>query len=295
MKIKASFGQRVFDVINFLFILLIAIVTVYPIWYVFCASFSDNAAITAHSGLLLLPVKFTPAAYNMVFKNEMILRGYTNTIFIVCAGTLINLVMTLLGAYVLSRKNVYWNKLFNLIIIITMFFSGGLIPTYLLITKTLNLNNSYLALLLPNAINVFNLIMARTNFEAIPISLEEAAKLDGASHFRIFCSIILPVSKAIIAVLTLYYAVGHWNAWFEASIYIKERAKYPLQLILQEILINNNTSDMSGNAVAAADQMDIGETIKYAVIVVATLPVLCIFPFLQKYFAQGVMIGAVKG
>ena len=295
MKIKVSPAQRIFDIFNVLFMLLLVCVMAYPIWHVIIASISNNNDLIGHIGPLIKPLGFSFNAYKLMMKNPMILKGYMNTIFIVVAGTALNVFFTALAAYFLSRKNVYWQKYIMVLIIITMYFSGGLIPSYLLISQTLHLNNSYWALILPGLINTYNLIIMRTSFESIPISLEESAKIDGASHWLILFKIILPLSKAILAVMCLYYAVGHWNAWFNASIYIKDRNKYPLQLVLREILIMNDTNVMTQGAGDASDTMSIAETVKYAVIVVATLPILCLYPFLQKHFVKGVMIGSVKG
>lgn len=199
------------------------------------------------------------------------------------------------AAYALSRKNIFWSAYIMIFIIITMYFSGGLIPTYLLVSQTLHLGNTYAALILPTAINTYNLIIMRTSFSSIPTSIEESAKLDGAGHWTILFRIVFPLSMPIIAVMILYYAVGHWNSWFPASIYIRERSKFPLQLILREILINNDTASMTMGESGASDQLSISESVKYAVIVFATVPILCVYPFLQKYFVKGVMVGAVKG
>lgn len=294
MRIKVSRARKAFNIGNTAFLIFLALVMLYPVWHVLCASFSEDRLLLAHNGVLLKPRGFSFAAYKMAFTNNMILRSYINTIIIVVTGVVSNLIMTILAAYVLSRKNVCWVKPLNLLIIFTMFFSGGLIPTYLLVSKTLHLNNTYLAVILPGLINTYNLMIMRTSFAGIPDSLIEAATLDGASQFRTIWRIVVPLSKAVVSVMILYYAVGHWNAWFRASIYLTKRDMFPLQLILREILISNDTSSMSVG-VELSDQASVGETIKYAVIVIATAPILCIYPFVQKYFVQGVMIGAVKG
>jgi putative aldouronate transport system permease protein len=221
------------------------------------------------------------------------LTGYRNTLFIVVFGVALNLIMTSLAAYVHSRKNVMWNHFFIFFIVITMFFSGGLIPLYLVV-KGVGLIDSLWATIIPFAVNTFNLIIMRTAFQAVPDSLEESAKIDGANHFVILMRIIIPLSMPVIAVMILYYAVEKWNGWFYASIFLKDHGLYPLQLILREILISNSTESMATNA-AAADQYQLGETIKYATIIVATLPILIVYPFLQKYFVKGVMVGAIKG
>lgn len=295
MNIKDSFGRKVFNIINIIIMLLLIAVTLYPILYVLLASFSDSNLLMAHQGLLFKPLGFSLAAYEGVFKNPNILSGYKNTIIILLAGTATNLVLTSLAAYVLSRKNVLFNNVIMMIIMFTMFFSGGMIPTYLLV-KGIGITDTYLALILPGAISTYNMIIMRTGFAAIPDSLEESAKIDGASHFTILSRIIIPLAKPTIAVMVLYYGVAHWNSWFTAMIYLpKRRDLRPLQLILRAILIENDTNSMMEGGSNIGDQESIAETIKYAVIIVATLPILTIYPFLQKYFIKGIMIGAVKG
>ncbi len=292
---RYSVGQRIFNVFNVMLMLLLVVIMFYPVWYVLVASFTNSDALISHRGILLWPKNFTVNAYKLMMKNPMIVRGYLNSIFLVVAGVALNIIFTSVAAYVLSRKNVFWNKFIMLMIIFTMYFSGGLIPKYLLISKTLHLSNTYWALLLPALINTYNLIIMRTSFAALPESLIESAKLDGAGHWRILVRIVVPLSMPIIAVMTLYYAVGIWNSWFEASIYIKERTLFPLQLILREILIDNDTTSMTAGSGDASDIMSIAESVKYAVIVFATVPILCVYPFLQKYFVKGIMIGSVKG
>jgi len=211
----------------------------------------------------------------------------------VIAGTGLNLVMTVLGAYALSRKNMMFKNWIMLGIVFTMFFGGGLIPRYLLVSQALNLQDNPLALILPGAVGTMNLIILRTAFETVPVALEEAARMDGANDLQILWSVIIPTSLPALAVITLFYAVAHWNAWFDAMLFLRNREWYPLQLILREILISNSTATMTSGA-SASDVMPLGETIKYATIIVATLPILCIYPFVQRYFVKGVMIGAIK-
>ena len=295
MKIKVSWAQRIFDFFNVIFMCVLAIVMIYPVWHVIMASLSDNNMLIGYTGMLLKPMGFSINAYKLMIKDSMIATGYLNTIFIVVVGVSLNLLFTSIAAYFLSRKNVYWQKHVMFFIVVTMFFSGGTIPFYLFVTQTLKLNNSLWALILPALINTYNMIIMRTSFQAIPDSLEEAARIDGASHWTVLFKIVLPLSKAIIAVMCLYYAVGHWNSWFNASLFIKDREKYPLQLILREILIINDTNTMTQGSGDAAEKMSIAETVKYAVVVTGTLPILCLYPFLQKYFVKVVMIGSVKG
>lgn len=292
MKVKRSRGERVFSVFNYIFLSMVVIVCFYPVWYVFVASFSDSNLLTQHMGLLVKPLGFSTDAYKKVFQNPMILKGYCNTLFILVVGVILDLVMTSLGAYFLSRKRVMFKKPVMMLIIFTMFFSGGMIPFYLNL-KDLKLTNTLWGLIIPFMINTYNLVILRTSFESIPESLIEAAQIDGAGHITILRQIVLPLSKAILAVMVLYYGVSIWNSWFWASAIIRTREMYPLQVILREILMQNDVSSMTTGA-SAADQEAIGMTIKYATIMVATIPILCVYPFLQKHFAKGTMVGAVK-
>ena len=242
-----------------------------------------------NSAPLWKPLGFSLAAYKKVFSNSSIYIGYANTIFYVVVGTTVNIIMTCIAAYVLSRKQFMLRRFFTLMFIFTMYFNGGLIPNYLLI-KGLHLIDNRLALILPGAISTFNLMIMITGFEGIPKSLEESARIDGAGDWTILFRIIMPLAKPTIMVILLYYAVGHWNAWFNAMIYIRDASKRPLQLFLRDILTRNQMGAMTGQT----DIEDVGQTIKYATILVSTAPILCIYPFIQKYFVQGVMIGAVK-
>lgn len=292
MKIKKSKGERAFQVFNYAFLMLIMLVCLYPVWYVAVASFSNSNALTQHSGLLFRPIGFSIDAYKKVFQNPMIGKGYLNTLFILIIGVFLDLVMTSLGAYFLSRKRVMFKKPIMLFIVFTMFFSGGMIPFYINL-KDLHLTNTLWGLIIPFMITTSNLIILRTSFESIPESLIEAAQIDGAGHIRILTTIVLPLSKAMLAVMVLYYGVSIWNSWFWASAILRNREMYPLQIILREILLSNDTSSMTAGA-SATDTEAIGMTIKYATIMVATVPILCVYPFLQKYFTKGTMVGAVK-
>lgn len=293
MMVKRSFGERLFDITNVVFMIVLSIVTLYPFLYVFFASLSDPTWLVKVRGIILYPHGVTFVAYKMVFQNPAILTGYANTLFYVVVGTSLNILMTSLGAYALSRQNVMWKNPIMFCIVFTMFFNGGLIPTFLLVNN-LGMLDSRWALIIPVAMSAYNLIIMRTAFQGVPVSLEESAKLDGANDFTVLFRIILPLSMPVIAVMILFYGVGHWNAWFNALIYIRTRDLYPLQLILREILITNSTDSMM-TGVGGGDKMPVGETIKYATIIIATVPVLCLYPFLQKYFVKGVMIGAIKG
>ena len=291
MKIKETPGERIFDIVNIILLLALVFVIVMPVWHVVCYSFSDANRVMATNGLLLLPEGFSLESYQAVARNPNIFTGYRNTIFIVIVGTLLSVLLTLMGAYVLSRKGFLWNRLLSLMVVFTMYFSGGMIPFYLTV-RTVGLDGSIWSLIIPSAISTYNMIIMRTAMASVPASMEESATIDGAGHFRILFSIMIPLTKATLAVIALYYAVSNWNAWFNAMLFLRDKSLYPLQLILREILVQNDTTMMSAGM--GEDQFLIGETIKYATIVVATVPILCVYPFLQKYFVKGVMIGAVK-
>lgn len=294
MVLKKNAADKTFEVMNIIIMLFLIVITLYPFLYIVFASFSNSDDLIRHSGLLLYPLGLNLNAYKMVFQNANIFTGYGNTLIVLVVGTALNLLMTSFGAYVLSRKGFPGKRVLLVLIVFTMYFQGGMIPRYLLIYDTLNLGDSLLALIIPQAISTYNLIVMRTSFLGVPDSLEESAKIDGANDFVILFRIILPVSMSVVAVMILFYGVTHWNAWFDAMIFLRDRKRYPLQLILREILILNSTETM---AVESADvnNMAVGESIKYATIMVATLPVLAVYPFLQKYFVKGVMIGAIKG
>lgn len=289
---KVSVSERCFDYINTVLLLLLMVLTVYPLLYVAFASVSDAGSLMGHKGILWRPIGFSLDAYTNVFRNPMILKGYGNTLFVVLMGLALNITLTAFGAYALSRKSLQYRKPLMLFIIFTMFFSGGLIPLYLTV-KGVGLVDSLWALIIPQAINTFNLILMKTAFEAIPDALEESAKMDGANDFVILFRIVLPLSMPVIAVMLLYYGVSHWNSWFNAMIFLQERSLYPLQLVLREILLqgeaNANTGASDGDAAMLA------ATLKYATIIVATVPILFVYPFLQKYFVKGALIGAIKG
>lgn len=292
MKVKRSRGERVFEVFNYFFLSVIMLMCLYPVWYVMVASFSDSNLLTQHMGLLLKPLGLSFDAYKKVFQNPMIMKGYMNTIFILVVGVILDLIMTSLGAYFLSRKRVMFKKPIMMVIIFTMFFSGGMIPFYLNL-RELHLTGTRWGLIIPFMISTYNMIILRTSFESIPDSLIEAAQIDGAGHITILAQVVLPLSKAILAVMVLYYGVSIWNSWFWASAIIRNREMYPLQIILREILMQNDVSSMTAGT-SAMDTEAIGMTIKYATIMVATVPILCVYPFLQKYFTKGTMVGAVK-
>ena len=290
------FLNKMFDVFNIVLMLMICFVCVAPILHVIFASVSDPKQLASHTGIILKPLGFTLIGYKIVFDNPVILIGYLNTIFYVVVGVALSTFLTLLGSYALSRKNLLWGNAIMLFITFTMFFSGGLIPFYIVVTK-LGLYDSRWAVILPSAISVFNLIIMRTSLREIPDSLVESAHIDGAGHFTILMKIIIPLSKATIAVIVLFYAVSIWNSWFNASIFLSDRNKYPLQVILKEILVMNDSSQV---LTSSADTTGVNTNlykslVKYCSIVVATLPMLCFYPFVQKYFIKGVMVGSIKG
>ncbi len=289
-----SRGYTVFTIFNYIILTLIGIACLYPMYYVLIASISDPVKLIGHDGLLLLPLKnLTLDGYRMVFQNRLVLNGYRNTVIILATGILVNMTFTVLGAYVLSLRKLLWRKQLTIFIIVTMYFSGGMIPAYLNI-KDLGMMDSLLALIVPNAINTSNLLIMRSAFMSLPESLSEAAEIDGATHGQILIHVMLPLVKATMAVLVLYYGVAHWNSWFNASIYLRSSDKFPLQLVLRNILIEGQTNDMLSD-VGSADNPQAMQLLKYSLIVVSTLPIMCVYPFLQKFFEKGVMMGAVKG
>ena len=263
--------------------------------HVVAGSISGPGTLIGHKGALLWP-KGTPTlkAFALVFRNPNIITGYKNTLIVLLVATTLNIVMTSLGAYVLSRPQFAIRKVMMFLIVFTMYFSGGMIPRYLFLKNYLGMGDHLGSLIIPGAISAYNLIIMRTAFASVPASLEESARIDGANDFTILFRIILPLSMATVAVMILFYGVGHWNAWFDAMIFLRTREKYPLQLILREILVNNSTESMTMGA-AADDVEQLSDNLKYATIVVATLPILCVYPLIQKHFVKGVMIGAVKG
>ena len=291
-KIKSTTEDRVFDGVSFVVIAILIFVCFYPIWYVFCASFTNPTIVAGAGGILLFPQDITLDAYKRVFADAEIWRGLLNTIFYTVVGTALNVILTAMLAYTLYRKNLLFKKPLTVFVTFTMFFNGGMIPTYLVI-RDLGLLDSRVAVLLPGLVSVFNFINMRTHFESLPAELEESAKLDGANHWTIFTRVILPISGATMAVMVLFYGVAHWNSWFREMLYLpNSRDLWPLALITREIILSSSNAAMSDGAVMTQEMAD---AIKYATIIVTTLPILCLYPFLQKYFAKGVTVGAVKG
>lgn len=283
-----------FQVVNTLIMLLLIFVTVYPMYYVVVASFSDPLLIRSHTGPLFhILGNPTLQGYQKTLANKSLFIGFKNTMFYLFVGTFLQLFFTSMSAYVLSRKNFMIRGGVMKMFVFTMFFSGGLIPMFFAIRNT-GIYNTIWVSSIPYAISVYNMIIMRTFFGTIPESLEEAAIIDGANDFAVFSRIILPLSKPVIAVMILYYGVGQWNSWFPAAMFTRDRQLYPLQMILREILIENQAQSADNLAAAMEDTFTM-ELVKYCTIVVSTVPILAIYPFLQKYFEKGVMIGAVKG
>lgn len=284
-----SMGDHIFVVVNYLLLGIIGLVCLYPVWHVLMASFSDPARLMVHSGILLKPEGFSLEGYKAVLENRNVAKGYLNTLIYTAVGTLYSLFLTSLGAYVTSRKKLMLKKFMLPFVVLTMYISAGMIPEFLLI-KNLGLYNSRLAIILPGAITTSNLIVMRTAFLQIPAGLEESAKIDGAGDWTILWKIIMPVTKATFAVITLYYMVSRWNSWFNAMIYLQDRNKYPLQLFLQEILLANST--VVEGSIGDYNRLD--QLIKYCTIIVSTVPILCVYPFVQRYFVTGMMLGSIK-
>ncbi len=293
--IKRKPSEVVFDCANYIFMALVIVVTLYPFWYVVCASFSNNAYLAQNPGVLLWPKGWVTGGYKLTFENPLLLRGYKNILLILVAALPLNIVMTLFAGYFMAMKNMLFKRFIVFMMMFTMFFGGGLIPTYLNI-RELGLHNTLWALIIPGCVSIYNSIIVKTAIEGIPESLFESAYIDGANDIYVLFKIVIRLILPTLAVVTLYYAVGHWNSWFNAVIYITDDTKLPLQAILRAILITNTAQLSTQEAAANGDQIDnYAETIKYAIIVIGTVPILAAYPFLQKYFVKGVMIGAVKG
>lgn len=288
---KISIGSKAFDIVNYIILLLVAFITLYPMYYIFIVSISKGEYITR--GLIsFLPKGVTWEAYKLVFKNHDIWRSYGNTILYTGVGTAINVIVTAFCAFPLSRRDFYGRSFFTVLITLTMFISGGMIPLYLVVNQ-LHMTNTIWAIVLPPAVSTYNMIIMRTFFDNVPFSLQESAYLDGANDLHIFFRIILPLSTPILATLTLFYAVAHWNSFFPAMIYLNEKSKYPVQIILRDIVVAGEFSDQGGDITNSMNILAVN--FKYAAIIIAVVPILVVYPFLQKYFTKGVMVGAVKG
>ena len=293
IHVKSSKGDRIFYVINCIFLGLLALIILYPLYFIIIAAISDPDAVLAGE-VVLYPVKVTLSGFAKILERTDVWRGYLNTIIYTAITVVLSLVTTIPAGWALSRKNLVGKKFFMIYFIIPMFFGGGLIPFYN-VMSSLHLVNTIWSIILPAILSVWNLFMTRTFFESsIPDGLVEAAKIDGAGEFRTFFSLVLPLSKAIIAVMALYYAVGQWNSYFNAMIFLQDETLYPLQLVLKEILIASE-STMGGSGETILEQYRLANQIKYVSVIVSSAPVILLYPFVQKHFAQGVMIGSLKG
>jgi putative aldouronate transport system permease protein len=291
--IKDSTGDKIFLIAIYVVLSLLIVVVLYPLVYIISSSFSSPAAVTS-GRVWLWPVDFSLKGYDLLLRTPQIMRGYGNSIFYTAFGTLTSVVLTVMIAYPLSRKLFFGKNAIMMMITFTLLFNGGLIPTYMVV-KEMGLIDSRWALIIPNAIWVWQVIIARTFFQSsIPDELVDASEIDGCTDFRFIWSVVIPLSKPIIAVLFLMYAVGQWNAYFDALIYLKTAKLFPLQLVLRSIIILNNSSNTT-DALKLVERQQLSELLKYSLIVVSTLPVLVIYPFVQRFFVQGLLIGSVKG
>ncbi len=289
-------SDKIFDIVNTLIMLCLLVVFVWPLWFVLIASVSDPAEVW-RGNVILFPVQFTLAAYEEVIQYEEIWTGYLNTIIYTVVGTTVNVVLTVCGAYPLSRKDFAPGKVFMVLLLITMYFNGGLIPTYMVVSR-LGLTDTIWAMILPGAVSVFNIIIMRTYFStSIPGELFEAAQLDGATTAQYLFRVVLPLSKPVLAVIMLFYAVGHWNDFYSALVYLKSQSLMPLQYVLRSLLFSTQmlSQSVGMNADAMLHRMQLAQTLKYSSIIVSTIPVLCLYPLVQKHFVKGMMIGSVKG
>lgn len=292
--ISKSGADKAFDILNYIILTIFLLIVAYPLYFILIASVSNPTDVYAGK-VILWPSGFTLEGYQRILGYQSFFSGYRNTAIYTIVGTALNVLVTIPGAYALSRKDLVGRNVMMMMVTFTMIFSGGLIPTYLLVLN-LGLYNTMWALILPGAVSAWNLVVARTFFQqTIPDELLEAARLDGATNTQFFLRIVMPLSKSIVAVMVLFYAVNHWNSYFNALIYLKSADKYPLQLVLRNILFENSLGDMVEDASSLAIQQRLGDLIKYGVIIASSLPLLILYPFLQRYFVQGVMIGAVKG
>lgn len=289
-------GEKCFAVFNYVFMTLLCIICLYPLWYVLVSSISDPILLYTQRGIMVWPLgEWSMRGYQLVMENPNIPNGFRNTLIYLVVGTSANMVITTMAAYGLSRKDCYWNAKIMKLIAFTMYFGGGLIPFYLMV-KGMNLLDTYSGIILPVLVNTWNLIVMRTAFAGIPDSLEESARLDGANDWTILWRIFFPLAQATIAVIALFYAVYWWNNWFNPSLFLSSKDKFPLQLVLREILLKNDTSSMTQvGAVGQSQQEQYRMLVKYCTIIVATVPILVVYPFLQRYFVKGVMVGSIKG
>ncbi len=295
--IRLSTGDRVYYTIAYLLAALVGIVTLYPLYFVLIASFSDPSAVAAGQ-VYLFPKRFMTIAYQRIFEYKLVWTSYLNSIYYMVLGTAINVSMTMVAAFALSRRRLVGRQAITWMMLFTMYFGGGLIPAYLNI-RSLKLLNTVWAMVLPGAISTYNFIVARTFMSSsIPYELQEAAMIDGASHIKFFLKVVLPLSAPIIGVLTLYYAVGHWNSYMSALLYLRRKEQWPLQMVLRDILVQNQYTAADAAATDPENMLyleKLREGMKYSLIVVASIPMLVLYPFLQKFFVKGIMLGSIKG
>lgn len=295
-KNRRTTGEIVYQVVLCFIMVILMLFVLYPIYYLIIVSISGNTAVNAGQ-VVLYPKQVTFKAYLSVLEDHFFLNSYLNSIIITTVGTTVNMVMTMLCAYPLSRKDFQGNRFFTIIVAFTMFFSGGMIPTYLLVSS-LGLLNSFWAIILPWSINVFNMIVMRSFFQSIPLELTESAHMDGANDIVVFVRVVIPLSMSIIATMVLFYAVSHWNAYFNAMLYLTEKSKYPVQMYVRAIVLEDATEALQqmSSSVQMADQISVSQkSTQYAVIIASILPILLIYPFVSKYFEKGVMMGSLKG
>ncbi|MCM2997053.1 carbohydrate ABC transporter permease [Paenibacillus cellulositrophicus] len=288
-------SERITGIGIYVLLGVVTLIVLYPLFFVLIASVSNPGSVI-RGEVWLWPKGFSLIGYERLFGNKELLRGFMNTVMYTVVGTALNVVMTVAGAYPLSRADFKGRHFFTFLIVFTMFFGGGMIPTYLLI-KSLGLLNTFWAMIIPSAVSVWNILIMRTFFQSsIPKEVQEAAFMDGCSNIKILLKVVLPLSGPVLAVMVLFYAVGHWNAYFSALLYLSDRDLYPMQLFLREILVQNQMQEMVdiSDDTLARSLMD-AEAIKYAAVIVTNLPMLILYPFLQKYFVKGVMVGAIKG
>lgn len=287
---RRDLKDRLLTALNYLIIIFVALLCLYPILHVLAASFSDPIRLIRHQGALFWPLGYSLKGYETVFRNPNIVTGYMNTLIYVVSGSGIGMILTLLGAYALARTGWPMRKFFVFLFVFTMYFSAGMIPAFMLVKNTGLLHTRW-AIILPTAVNTWNLIVMRTAFAAVPTELQESAYIDGASDLRILWQIYIPVSKATVAVILLFYAVERWNSWFTSMIYLNDNTMYPLQIFVRDILLFDAAAGMTEDVNA----IYLKELTKYALIIVAVVPILCVYPFVQRYFVKGVMLGSVKG
>lgn len=288
---RKTAGERIFTVFNTVLLVFLSLIMLYPMVYEIFVSLSDPIALSKHRGVLLSPQGFSTYAYTWVMGKAEVWIGYKNTLFTIVVGLCFNLTLTAIGAYFLTRKNALWHKPVMILILITMYFSGGMVPSFLLV-RQLGMYDTLWSIIVPTAISTYNMILLRSYFATIPESLVESVFIDGGSHGTILFKIFIPLSLPAMAVMLLYYGVGHWNTYFNAMIYLQDRSKWTLQLILKDMLIQGSNLDVDEQD---AEYQQVVESIKGAMVIVSTVPILCIYPFLQKYFVGGIMIGSLKG